>query len=918
MRRALIITATALSGLSIAASLYFNYKKQSLASRVSHSSKRGQLSPSTPRNISSLPLDIFNEEYYAVYDYSSVSTPLRTLPELSPCQLLTLLIRRNMSYFASSPQACLLKLTADSDADIRRSFDPVHLTNLQFEEGDLVCNAYRVLLRNDEKVEFEFVFGVQGRLVVCVEVAGDEVIFHNETLMWRGVDEGVKMPLERGLVNWVHEYTAWWMLSSGSASRRRQITITPSASPMTSTAVMPVRSRTSLRASRRDPDPDPSDMGDNDTEIENTVQPPPPKRPRLNNPLPSRRRKSSPDLLDTTIDSTPSATSTCTKLRRPRPLFALSSAHAQTTSSPPPPGAGAGRGASNTPRARNLRLHHHDTPNSTAALHLNGGRESPDPLDTISPAPAPSAPSTTATPTSAAYRQRCVTQFFKTESESEKEQARSEPPKAKDPNPTPNPNSNPHPARANALPPPLPPPDNPIPSPQVKPEPSLSVPVPVETADRAKLNPELEPEAGKRRSLRSHDGGSRVKSDLALYFPNYDQLISLEPPKTELLSGNTVIKLIDDLTEPPIPPSAYSALNAETPFGNPLVNLHNCEVITLPTHTPFPPSQTKPASKSNLRASTSEKDIDPDDSDDFDPLHESHFFKPHRRHERQEKQLRNIERDRAQHEKQQLDRLLEELKSQDWLRALGVGGTGGRSLSEADKKLYEPKRDYFIREISAVLQKFKIWKEEEKRTKVDKEKPINTSFHSDVATALDPSHASKAKDNANVNASGTNAKDEIADQEEDEDTSDVDTLAARQLLQEARSATSSIPNANINNKLKRPSNSISTTKLSSTKHPRHSSPPPPPPLPSLPIEEPSKSFTSFFSKPHLREQAMSSNRKGRTRLAFGHPVPDVAEKEFELPGDILTNEAVRDCARRRRRAVRESLSKGAGGRGRKK
>jgi len=32
-----------------------------------------------------------------------------------------------------------------------------------------------------------------------------------------------------------------------------------------------------------------------------------------------------------------------------------------------------------------------------------------------------------------------------------------------------------------------------------------------------------------KRSLRSHDGGSRSKSELAQYFPNYDELISIEP-----------------------------------------------------------------------------------------------------------------------------------------------------------------------------------------------------------------------------------------------------------------------------------------------------------------------------------------------------------------------------------------------------
>ena len=32
-----------------------------------------------------------------------------------------------------------------------------------------------------------------------------------------------------------------------------------------------------------------------------------------------------------------------------------------------------------------------------------------------------------------------------------------------------------------------------------------------------------------KRNLRSHDGGSRSKSELALYFPNYDELVSIAP-----------------------------------------------------------------------------------------------------------------------------------------------------------------------------------------------------------------------------------------------------------------------------------------------------------------------------------------------------------------------------------------------------
>lgn len=250
---------------------------------------------------------------------------------------------------------------------------------------------------------------------------------------------------------------------------------------------MPARSRPSLRVSRKDA----SEPG------ENAVGPPPPKRPRLN-PVSSRRRRSSPDLLDTTIDSTPSI-----KLRRPRPLFAPS---ARTTSSPPP-------GVAATPRPRNLRFHHnhHDTPNSaSAALYLNGGRESPDPLDTISPAPAPaprSAPkppaTTTTTPTPAAYSQRRVTQSPKANSKyaaQGKERT-----KLKD--------TSARPARSD------PAPDHSAQQPTS---------APVETADRTKE---------KRRSLRSRDGGSRAKSELAQYFPNYDQLISLEPPKTGTYAG---------------------------------------------------------------------------------------------------------------------------------------------------------------------------------------------------------------------------------------------------------------------------------------------------------------------------------------------------------------------------------------------
>lgn len=41
------------------------------------------------------------------------------------------------------------------------------------------------------------------------------------------------------------------------------------------------------------------------------------------------------------------------------------------------------------------------------------------------------------------------------------------------------------------------------------------------------------------RSLRSHDGGSRSKSELSLYFPNYDELVSIEPKEPRISSSKS-------------------------------------------------------------------------------------------------------------------------------------------------------------------------------------------------------------------------------------------------------------------------------------------------------------------------------------------------------------------------------------------
>ena len=358
----------------------------------------------------------------------------------------------------------------------------------------------------------------------------------------------------------------------------------------------------------------------------------------------------------------------------------------------------------------------------------------------------------------------------------------------------------------------------------------------IERGNRAAVdaNTKLKPPGSDQRTLRSQDGGSRSKSELALYFPNYEELISTKPKEAgqssfgivrlqanimkEYLTPSTSIYIFDDPNNsshpqsplfPPSPKSTPSNSATPTPLVNGDTAFEPLDFSTLlSTQPPTAP----------------------------DPLSPSHYFSSHRRAERQEKQLRNIEKERAQHEKVQLERLLDGLKGHDWLRVMGISG-----ITDTEKKTFETKRDYFIREVEILLEKFRRWKEEEKRRKVEKE--ISETPES-----------------------------EREDSDDDDGSSDVDILAARQLHREAQS------------------HSRRKVKLRLL-------PPAPPP------EE--KPLTSFYSKPYLREAALGKHRRGRTRFAFGEVLPEIEELDFELPDDFLTEDRIRASRRRGRAARRD-------------
>lgn len=361
--------------------------------------------------------------------------------------------------------------------------------------------------------------------------------------------------------------------------------------------------------------------------------------------------------------------------------------------------------------------------------------------------------------------------------------------------------------------------------------------------------------------------------------------------------------LIDDLKGPVISPSAgHSATktggktnghqffnNPSSIVSNPLVNPYKTQVIELSSPT---------------------TDEEPQG---VDPLTDEVYFKAHRRVERQEKQLRNIEKERAQHEKLQLERLLDELQGHDWLKVMGISG-----ITDTEKKLYEPKRAYFIREVSALVDKFRVWKEEEKRRKAEKEQhlieEIEASAAPDTVEDGEDQQSSQYKETYNEELDVEKAHDHgdvemaesaqnISDDEispdaprwsDPPDINDVDAWAARQLHQEASLASRRKGS-------KQPGSSTSRKQSSQDNQPpvaddAHKPLQPPPPT------EP---FTSFFSKPHLRDAALGKNRRGRTRLAFGQPLPEIGEREFALPDDILTQEAIVACQRKKRRLRRE-------------
>lgn len=260
-----------------------------------------------------------------------------------------------------------------------------------------------------------------------------------------------------------------------------------------------------------------------------------------------------------------------------------------------------------------------------------------------------------------------------------------------------------------------------------------------------------------------------------------------------------------------------------------------------------------------------------------DPLADSVYLKAHQKAERHEKQMKNGDKERAQHEKYQLERLLEELQGPDWLKTLGISG-----ITDTEKKRYEVKRALFIRETKALIDKFRRWKEEEKRRKLEKQQHLLEEMEADddqASSSTVRKRPRKSRTNSR-NRSRANSQPVSASASVNHapDSSELDALASQQLLEEAKLA-------NMQRKKLLAQDSLRSH------------------LPLLP-EVLTKPFTSFFEKRHIRDAAVSGRNRGRKIYAFGQEVPELEDRDFELPRTILTEDAIKTSQRNRRRRMR--------------
>ncbi|RKF83433.1 putative iq calmodulin-binding domain-containing protein [Golovinomyces cichoracearum] len=334
----------------------------------------------------------------------------------------------------------------------------------------------------------------------------------------------------------------------------------------------------------------------------------------------------------------------------------------------------------------------------------------------------------------------------------------------------------------------------------------------------------------KKRKLRSQEC-SRFKSELSKYFPEYDEVI-----------GNLTYATLVDILKADTSFIIFDSANVST-NSSPISTMDRFPVAN---YSDFLFTDLKNAERvdfSLILQSENEGSCE-------DTLCDSYFESMHKKPRRAEKTIRNTDRMRAQHDKYQVARLLDGLQGQDWLKLMGISG-----VPESKKRDYENARRYFIQGCESIMAKFRLWRDKEKRQKIEKDASL-------VVGIKDHQALPRRRSNPEY--------------------SDSENSVTRQLLQEATTR------------------SITVIKNFRIKSETESSVPK-----SSQCCGNVQESESTSPKPSHREIALikQNQRKGKTAMAWGYPIPEIPAQEFDLPEGFHTDETFLRAYARRKRCI---------------
>ncbi|TQS37168.1 hypothetical protein Golomagni_02367 [Golovinomyces magnicellulatus] len=334
----------------------------------------------------------------------------------------------------------------------------------------------------------------------------------------------------------------------------------------------------------------------------------------------------------------------------------------------------------------------------------------------------------------------------------------------------------------------------------------------------------------KKRKLRSQEC-SRFKSELSKYFPEYDEVIGnlTHVALVDILKADTTIIVFD---------SANVSNN-----GSPNSRMDKFPVVH---YSDFLFTDLKNAERVDFSLFLQSENEEPCE----DTLCDSYFESMHKKPRRAEKTIRNTDRMRAQHDKYQVARLLDGLQGQDWLKLMGING-----LPESKKRDYETARRYFIQGCESIMAKFRLWRDKEKRQKIEKDASLVIGMKD---------HQALPRRRSNL------------------EYSDSENSVTRQLLQEA-TARSITDLANLRTK--------SETESPVPKFSQHYGN----------IQE----LTSTSPKPYHCEIALKNQnqKKGKIAMAWGYPIPELLVQDFDLPEGFHSDETFLRAYARRKRCI---------------